>query len=178
MSQFSSTNRRMSSSSSIGEHRRQGSLTSLPDDEEDEDQKTTITTDSLIFHQQHSSSSSSPALISSSKGFDVEPAPPTAFFLRTNDRQSTSNSTEDLTTTFEFQQTSTGEETIDINQSTGLFFDPNPEIIRKPQMISPIIYKQNITIKFLKPPPIPQAPLIIREVRPAQPPPPPPLVEP
>ncbi|CAF1299637.1 unnamed protein product [Adineta ricciae] len=61
-------------------------------------------------------------------------------------------------------------------RSKQLYFDPNPETIRKPQMISPLVYKQNITIKFLKPPSIPQGPLIIREVRPPQPPPPPPLV--
>ena len=43
-------------------------------------------------------------------------------------------------------------------------------------MITPLIYKQNIMVKFLKPPPVPLGPLIIREVRPPQPPPPPPLV--
>lgn len=57
-----------------------------------------------------------------------------------------------------------------------LYFDPNPETIRKPQMVAPLVYKQNIMIKFLKPPSVPQGPLIIREIRPPQPPPPPPLV--
>ncbi|CAF4612293.1 unnamed protein product, partial [Rotaria magnacalcarata] len=42
-------------------------------------------------------------------------------------------------------------------------------------MIAPLVYKQNITIKFLKPPPVPLGPLVIREVRAPQPPPPPPL---
>jgi len=63
-------------------------------------------------------------------------------------------------------------------RSQKLYFDPNPELIRKPQMITPLIYKQNIMIKFLKPPSVPLGPLIIREVRPPQPPPPPPLVSP
>ncbi|CAF3320304.1 unnamed protein product [Rotaria socialis] len=57
-----------------------------------------------------------------------------------------------------------------------LYEDPNPELIKKPQMIAPLVYKQNITIKFLKPPPVPLGPLIIREVRAPQPPPPPPLI--
>ncbi|UJR36575.1 hypothetical protein I4U23_029294 [Adineta vaga] len=57
-----------------------------------------------------------------------------------------------------------------------LYFDPHPETIRKPQMVAPLVYKQNIMIKFLKPPSVPQGPLIIREIRPPQPPPPPPLV--
>lgn len=57
-----------------------------------------------------------------------------------------------------------------------LYFDPNPETIRKPQTVAPLVYKQNIMIKFLKPPTVPQGPLIIREIRPPQPPPPPPLV--
>lgn len=182
MSHSSSPNRRLSSSSSIDEHRRQGSLTSLPDgDDEDADQKT-LTADSLIFHQQYSSSSASPPPVSSSKGFDLEQAPPTAFFLR-NDHPSQSDSTDDISATFEFQsgrveelEAAAAATSPTADQPAGLFFDPNPEIIRKPQMIAPIIYKQNITIKFLKPPPIPQGPLIIREVRPPQPPPPPPLV--
>ncbi|CAF2399205.1 unnamed protein product [Rotaria sp. Silwood2] len=61
-------------------------------------------------------------------------------------------------------------------RSRQLYVDPNPELIRKPLLVSPLTYKQNIRIKFLKPPPVPQGPLIIREVRPPQPPPPPPLL--
>jgi hypothetical protein len=95
-----------------------------------------------------------------------------------------SDSTDDLTTSFGFQQQDRTTEqeinpTIDyetIIRSQKLYFDPDPEFIRKPQMIKPLIYKQNVTIKFLKPPPVPLGPLIIREVRPPQPPPPPPLV--
>ena len=103
---------------------------------------------------------------------------------------SQSDSANDVTTSFGFNQTQnhhienqhSPEEinpTIDyetIIRSKQLYMDPNPQFIRKPQMIVPIIYKQNISIKFLKPPPVPQGPLIIREVRPPQPPPPPPLV--
>lgn len=105
----------------------------------------------------------------------------------TNDNRfplpSQSDSSEAVTTSLGFQLTNQMEgataERADyaaLLQSGQLYFDPNPEIIRKPAMIAPIIYKQNITIKFLKPPSIPQAPLIIREIRPPQPPPPPPLV--
>ena len=100
---------------------------------------------------------------------------------------SQSDSSEAGTTSFGFQLTNQMETAAGTTagrvdyaallQSGQLYFDPNPEIIRKPAMIAPIIYKQNITIKFLKPPSIPQAPLIIREIRPPQPPPPPPLVE-
>lgn len=101
-----------------------------------------------------------------------------------------SDSTEDITTSFGFQQqyseqnqkeevTRVISSTVDyetIVRSENLFFDPDPELIRKPQMIKPVVYTQNIKIKFLKPPSIPLGPLIIREVRPPQPPPPPPLV--
>jgi hypothetical protein len=57
-----------------------------------------------------------------------------------------------------------------------LYFDPDPQIIRKPTPKEPVVYNQNIMVRFLQPPPVPQGPLIIREVRPPQPPPPPPLV--
>jgi hypothetical protein len=63
-----------------------------------------------------------------------------------------------------------------IIRSKHLYFDPDPQVIRKPTMASPLIYNQNIMVRFLQPPPIDQGPLIIREVRPPQPPPPPPLV--
>jgi hypothetical protein len=63
-----------------------------------------------------------------------------------------------------------------IIRSKNLYYDPDPEVIRKPTMIDPIVYKQNIMIRFLQAPPLPQEPLIIREVRAPQPPPPPPLV--
>ena len=100
-------------------------------------------------------------------------------------RPSQSDSSDAVTTSFGFQLTNQMEgaaattERVDyaaLLQSGQLYYDPNPEIITKPQMIAPIIYRQNITIKFLKPPSIPQATLIVREVRPPQPPPPPPLV--
>ncbi|CAF0968330.1 unnamed protein product [Rotaria sordida] len=77
------------------------------------------------------------------------------------------NSTEEIDPTIDYET---------LVRSRKLYVDPNPEYIRKPQMISPLTYKQNIRIKFLKPPPVPQGPLIIREVRPPQPPPPPPLI--
>ena len=57
-----------------------------------------------------------------------------------------------------------------------LFYDPQPRVIRKPAPTNPVVYNQNIIVRFLQPPPISQGPLIIREVRPPQPPPPPPLV--
>jgi len=103
---------------------------------------------------------------------------------------SQSDTTDDITTSFGFQQQppdQTESLVKEINFTTDyqtfvrsqkLYFDPNPELIRKPQMITPLIYKQNIMIKFLKPPSVPLGPLIIREVRPPQPPPPPPLVSP
>jgi hypothetical protein len=61
-------------------------------------------------------------------------------------------------------------------RSKHLYYDPNPQVIRKPSTTTPIVYNQNIMVRFLQPPPVPQEPLIIREVRPPQPPPPPPLV--
>lgn len=103
------------------------------------------------------------------------------FHIRTE-----SDSTDDITTSFGFQQQGQLEnppreisptasyETI--IRSEKLYFDPDPELIRKPRMITPIVYTQNISVKFLKPPSVPLGPLIIREVRPPQPPPPPPLV--
>lgn len=106
----------------------------------------------------------------------------------TNDQMiSLSNSTDDVTKSFGFQQQSEQAEDVPreispttdyetIVRSQNLYFDPNPELIRKPQMIKPLVYKQNVMIKFLKPPPIPLGPLIIKEVRPPQPPPPAPLV--
>jgi len=63
-----------------------------------------------------------------------------------------------------------------IVRSKNLYYDPQPQVIRKPSMPNPIVYNQNIMIRFLQPPPVAQGPLIIREVRPPQPPPPPPLV--
>ncbi|CAF3222416.1 unnamed protein product [Rotaria sp. Silwood2] len=57
-----------------------------------------------------------------------------------------------------------------------LYNDPNPEIIQKPSLITPVVYNQKILVRFLQPPPIQQGPLIVREVRPPQPPPLPPLI--
>lgn len=101
---------------------------------------------------------------------------------------SRSDSTDDLTTSFGFQQQqsnvidhiskddNTSFDYESIIHSQQLYYDPHPELIRKPQMITPLLYKQKVMVKFLKPPSIPLGPLIIREVRPPQPPPPPPLV--
>ncbi|CAF0824193.1 unnamed protein product [Adineta ricciae] len=61
--------------------------------------------------------------------------------------------------------------------ATGVYNDPNPEIIRRAAPEGPIVYQQKIFIRFLQPPPVPPpGPLIIKEVRPQQPPPPPPLI--
>ncbi|CAF3412007.1 unnamed protein product [Rotaria sp. Silwood2] len=58
----------------------------------------------------------------------------------------------------------------------GLYQDPNPKIIRRPAPGGGVTYKQNIGVRYLRPPPVPApGPLIIKEVRPPQPPPPPPL---
>jgi len=105
---------------------------------------------------------------------------------------SQSDSSTDQTTSFGFQQqqqdayqynqnlppeeinTELDYETI--IRSKHLYYDPDPQVIRKPMMTSPLVYNQNIMVRFLQPPPVDQGPLIIREVRPPQPPPPPPLV--
>ena len=63
-----------------------------------------------------------------------------------------------------------------IIRSKELYYDPDPQVIRKTATDNSLIYTQNIKIQFLQPPPVDQGPLIIREVRPPQPPPPPPLV--
>jgi hypothetical protein len=59
-----------------------------------------------------------------------------------------------------------------------LFHDPNgPQILRRPPAHGPVTYRQNVSVRFLQPPPVPPpGPLIIKEVRPVQPPAPPPLV--
>ena len=61
--------------------------------------------------------------------------------------------------------------------SKDLYNDPNPQIIRRPSTVNPVVYNQNVRIRFLQPPPIEQGPLIIKEIREPQPPPPPPLVD-
>ncbi|KAL7674103.1 hypothetical protein ACOME3_000383 [Neoechinorhynchus agilis] len=58
-----------------------------------------------------------------------------------------------------------------------LQYDSNPIVVRKPANSSPTTYRQNIHIKFLKPPPPPApGPLIVREIRAPQAPPAPPLI--
>ncbi|CAF5157185.1 unnamed protein product, partial [Rotaria sp. Silwood1] len=58
----------------------------------------------------------------------------------------------------------------------GLYQDPNPHIIRRPNPTGVQTYTQNVRVQFLQPPPVPPpGPLIIKEVRPPQPPLPPPL---
>ena len=95
-------------------------------------------------------------------------------------QRSTSSTSNDQTGTFPFQ---TNTEELDpqfdyetIIRSKNLFYDPDPQVIRKTPTDNPMVYTQNIMIRFLQPPPVEQGPLIIREVRPPQPPPPPPLV--
>ncbi|CAF3678621.1 unnamed protein product [Rotaria sp. Silwood1] len=59
----------------------------------------------------------------------------------------------------------------------GLYLDPNPLIIRRQIALGAQPYKQNVTVRYLQPPPVPPpGPLIIKEVRPPQPPAPPPLI--
>ncbi|CAF0890628.1 unnamed protein product [Adineta steineri] len=61
--------------------------------------------------------------------------------------------------------------------TSGLFVDPNPQIIRRAATGGAVTYQQKILVRFLQPPPCPPpGPLIIKEIRPPQPPPPPPLV--
>ena len=142
---------------------RQGSVTSLPDDD---DQRTLASEPSVALTRQR--------IVSPSVNVELR----TASRLSNNeDKTSQADSHEDVTRSFEtVDRTNDNYETLVRSQQ--LFFDPDPDIIRKPQMIKPLIYRQNISIKFLKPPPLQQEPLIIREVRPPQPPPPPPLVSP
>ncbi|CAF2232566.1 unnamed protein product [Rotaria magnacalcarata] len=64
----------------------------------------------------------------------------------------------------------------DLNSPGQIFYDPNPQIIQRKGSHS-VTYKQNIIVRFLQPPSIPNAgPLIIKEVRPPQTSPLPPLV--
>jgi hypothetical protein len=193
----------MSSSSSQNEFsHRQGSITSLPD----EDDQITTASDPFIAQQNLSTVheySKTPNLDNDiqTASINLETTPdinnekdPSPIWEQSSQDISTNNqniarsdSTDELTTSLGFQQSidqidqSSTEISSTVNYETiirsqKLYYDPNPELIRKPQMITPIIYKQNIMVKFLKPPPIPLGPLIIREVRPPQPPPPPPLV--
>ncbi|UJR33375.1 hypothetical protein I4U23_020823 [Adineta vaga] len=62
------------------------------------------------------------------------------------------------------------------NPAGKIFHDPDPQIIQRKGSHS-VTYKQNIIVRFLQPPPIPNAgPLIIKEVHAPQPSPLPPLV--
>ncbi|CAF1006430.1 unnamed protein product [Rotaria sp. Silwood1] len=63
-----------------------------------------------------------------------------------------------------------------ISSAGRIFYDPNPQIIQRKGSNS-VTYKQNIIVRFLQPPPIPNAgPLVIKEISPPQQPPLPPLV--
>ena len=43
-----------------------------------------------------------------------------------------------------------------LNYSGELFHDPNgPQILRRPPVQSPVTYRQNVTVRFLQPPPVP-----------------------
>ena len=190
----------MSSSSSQNEFsHRQGSVTSLPDEDDQ------ITTASDPFLAQPNLSPVQEYPTRSDVENDIQTASidlQTVPDIINEKNQSTANweqlsvdeqtiarsdSTDEVTTSLGFQQlvNQIDQPSMEINptmnyetivRSQRLYYDPNPELIRKPQMITPIVYKQNVMIKFLKPPPVPLGPLIIREVRPPQPPPPPPLV--
>ena len=194
---------KMSSSSSQNEFsHRQGSIMSLPDEED----QTTIASDRFPT-QQHRSDANDYSRASNledvqTASIDLQTVPDTSTDenptseeesreIVNNDQkyrsQSRSDSTDDLTTSFGFQQQTdsivhiskednTSFDYESIIQSQKLYYDPHPELIRKPQMIAPLLYTQKVMVKFLKPPSIPLGPLIIREVRPPQPPPPPPLV--
>jgi len=149
---------------------RQGSIMTIPDEE---DQITTTSEPSILRR----TSSANIENESQVANLDLQTVPDEKIV-------SSATSTEDLTASFGFQQTTVDlpreiSPSIDyetIVRKENLFFDPNPELLTKPLMITPVVYKQNIKIKFLKPPSIPLGPLIIQEVRPPQPPPPPPLV--
>lgn len=196
---------KMSSSSSQNEFsHRQGSIMSLPDEED----QTTVASDRFPT-QQHRSEANDYSRASNledvqTASIDLQTVPDTSNDdsptseeeskeLINDDQKyrshSRSDSTDDLTTSFGFQQQTDSIDHISkddntsfdykaIIQSQKLYYDPNPELIRKPQMIAPLLYTQRVMVKFLKPPSIPLGPLIIREVRPPQPPPPPPLVNP
>ncbi|CAF1223782.1 unnamed protein product [Rotaria magnacalcarata] len=63
-----------------------------------------------------------------------------------------------------------------ISSAGRIFYDPNPQIIQRKGSNS-VTYKQNIIVRFLQPPPIPNAgPLVIKEISSQQQPPLPPLV--
>ncbi|CAF3619357.1 unnamed protein product [Rotaria sordida] len=70
------------------------------------------------------------------------------------------------------------EETNEYLERSGhnIYKDPNPQIIRRATTETPITCEQRVTVRYLQPPPVPELPLIIKEVRPAQPPPPRPLI--
>ncbi|CAF1566991.1 unnamed protein product, partial [Rotaria sordida] len=71
------------------------------------------------------------------------------------------------------------EETNEYLERSGhnIYKDPNPQIIRRATTETPITCEQRVTVRYLQPPPVPElGPLIIKEVRPAQPPPPRPLI--
>ena len=185
----------MSSSSSQNEFsHRQGSITSLPD----EDDQITTASDPFLAQQNLSPVQEYPLRSDvendiQTASIDLQTVPDitnekndsTANWeqLSINEQNLTrSESSDEVTTSLGFQQ-SANQPWMEINptmnyetivRSQRLYYDRNPELIRKPQMITPIVYKQNVMIKFLKPPPVPLGPLIIREVRPPQPPPPPP----
>jgi hypothetical protein len=193
----------MSSSSSQNEFsHRQGSITSLPD----EDDQITTVSDPFVAQQNLSPVHEYSKVLDLDNDIQTATIDLQAIPDVNNETNSSSNweqlskeilinnqniirsdSTDEVTTSLGFQQSidqieqSSTEISSTMNYETivrsqNLYYDPNPELIRKPQMITPIVYKQNIMIKFLKPPPVPLGPLIIREVRPPQPPPPPPLV--
>lgn len=149
---------------------RQGSIMTIPDED---DQITTASEPSLIRVTNENESQIA--------RMDLQTVPD----VIDEDKKiiSSSSSIEDLTMSLGFQQTTDLPREISpsidyetIIRKENLYFDPNPELVRKPLMITPVVYKQNIKIKFLKPPSIPLGPLVIKEVRPPQPPPPPPLV--
>ena len=75
-----------------------------------------------------------------------------------------------------FEETNSNADYESIIPTKHLYYDPNPEIIRKSTTTNPVVYNQNIMVRFLQPPPVPLGPLIIREVRPPQPQPSSPLV--
>ncbi len=47
---------------------------------------------------------------------------------------------------------------------TGVFNDPNPQIVRRPAVVGPVTYQQKILVRFLQPPAIPPPGVIKQKI--------------
>jgi hypothetical protein len=63
-------------------------------------------------------------------------------------------------------QTSSEQQTSEYLSQTanGVYNDPNPQIIRRPATVGPLIYQQKVFVRFLQPPPIPPPGVITQMV--------------